>query len=222
MGARQYQDKQLRWGRGKNGGGSYDAGNISVGEPYRRVYFLKKNPLYTDGEAIVDILPYYTTVNSNTYNTDCYSWCEFYSGRDSNMHSECSTLGGTLSGATRNTTYTTRVNPSDNRVELAVENDRIKVSTDGHPGYAVPAECNVDIVLAIPTNMAACNKDNRDANTTTSGAPTIITTNTVTILDSATLFQIHSRRKCWSNSLLGQAVDSSRKGRSLDRKISII
>ena len=96
-------------------------------------------------------------------------------------------MAQSFTGARRNSTYTTRVNPSDNRVELAVENDRIKVSTDGHPGYAIPAECNVDIVLAIPTNMAACNKDNRDTNTTTSGIPTTMSVDTANIIDSATL-----------------------------------
>ena len=61
--------------------------------------------------------------------------------------------------------HTVRVAPSaggDLVVKVEVANDRIKATTDDQSGYAVPAECNVDIVLAVPTNGAACNVNNRD------------------------------------------------------------
>lgn len=58
-------------------------------------------------------------------------------------------------------------------LDISLKNDVICVKTrsfedTGSPGgktevaYAAPAECNVDIVLSIPTNEAACNKYNQD------------------------------------------------------------
>ncbi|MDR2107180.1 MAG: glycoside hydrolase [Holosporaceae bacterium] len=64
----------------------------------------------------------------------------------------------------REATYTTRVNSADNKVQIAIENDQIRVQTDRDVGYAVPAECNADIVLAIPVNRAACSSGD-DPNT---------------------------------------------------------
>lgn len=49
--------------------------------------------------------------------------------------------------------------------------DKIKVLTDKDIGYAIPAECNVDIVPAIPTNGAANNISNYDAASSTAGSP---------------------------------------------------
>ncbi len=66
-------------------------------------------------------------------------------------------------------TYTERKNPDDETVRIECEDDRIKVITDNDVGYAVPAECNVDIVLTVPTNSAALNKENRDLNTNITG-----------------------------------------------------
>lgn len=55
-----------------------------------------------------------------------------------------------------NNEYTYRTNEDDQRVQLTVENDKIAVQIDKRTkGYAVPAECNVDIILACPTNSAA-------------------------------------------------------------------
>ena len=74
-------------------------------------------------------------------------------------------------------TYKVRSNPNDSTVQISLHNDRIKVSTDastncpGTVAYARPAELNVDIVLAIPVNGAACNKNNNDAASVTAGTP---------------------------------------------------
>lgn len=72
-----------------------------------------------------------------------------------------------------NSTYTTRSTGADkNDVEISVvSGDKIKVRTDEDVAYAQPAQCNVDIVLAIPTNGAACNRYNRDAASDTAGSP---------------------------------------------------
>ncbi len=75
--------------------------------------------------------------------------------------------------------YTTRT-PAFNTdpVKISIESDQIKVETDsnlvndsGTVAKAVPAQCNVDIVLAIPVNSAANNADNRDTASDTSGTP---------------------------------------------------
>ena len=60
-----------------------------------------------------------------------------------------------------------RDNTDDTKVKIEVENDRIKVTTDDDVAYAVPASCNVDIVLGIPVNGAANNVNNLDSNTPT-------------------------------------------------------
>ena len=61
----------------------------------------------------------------------------------------------------------------DDKVKIEIINDQIKVTTDGnYVGYAVPATCNVDIVLGIPVNRAASNKSNLDNNSSpTAGSP---------------------------------------------------
>ena len=47
-----YQDVQMQLGRNDYGAA------ISVGEPYRRVYVLQKNPAIVLEEAVIDMLPY--------------------------------------------------------------------------------------------------------------------------------------------------------------------
>ena len=84
-----------------------------------------------------------------------------------------------------------RKNAGDTKVQIWVENDKIKVKTDDDIGYAVPAECNVDIVLGIPVNGAASNVSNLDANTTTAGTPLLETTSIPTTNGKATpIYQI--------------------------------
>lgn len=79
--------------------------------------------------------------------------------------------GSKDSSYTTNTRYI-RKNSDNAKLSISVENDKIKVITDQRDtGYAVPAECNVDIVLSIPTNSAACNVNNYDQNTPTTGKP---------------------------------------------------
>lgn len=78
----------------------------------------------------------------------------------------------------KGTEYSERSNADDTKLQLSVKDDKIKVVVNSDVndndyldvGYAEPAGCNVDIVLSIPTNMAACNPDNRDTNSPTSGA----------------------------------------------------
>ena len=87
-----------------------------------------------------------------------------------------STASGNL--ASKTDTYKTRTTPSGtDPVTITIDNDRIKVTTDasidstGTTAYAKPAELNVDIVLAIPVNGAASNKNNNDAASTTAENP---------------------------------------------------
>lgn len=77
---------------------------------------------------------------------------------------------------TNKTSYTKRNTPGkDITVEVSIvnegKNEKIKVETDDQTGYAIPAQCNVDIVLAVPVNGAACNVDNRDIASDISGSP---------------------------------------------------
>ncbi|MDR2782013.1 MAG: hypothetical protein LBB21_06210, partial [Holosporaceae bacterium] len=64
-------------------------------------------------------------------------------------------IAGDSNGGKTQYAYTKRKNKDDNTVQISVEDDKIRVQTDNDIGYAVPAECNVDIVLSIPTNSAA-------------------------------------------------------------------
>lgn len=76
------------------------------------------------------------------------------------------------------TEYSERSNADDTKLQLSVKDDKIKVVVNSDVNnddyldvcYAEPASCNVDIVLSIPTNMAACNPDNCDTNSPTAGA----------------------------------------------------
>ncbi|MCR4555191.1 MAG: hypothetical protein K5766_00050 [Alphaproteobacteria bacterium] len=76
--------------------------------------------------------------------------------------------------------YTKRKNSDDETVKIEVEGDKIKVTTDDDVAYAVPAKCNVDIILTVPTNSAALNQNNNDKNTSTSGTPYISESTTPT------------------------------------------
>ncbi|MDR1236005.1 MAG: hypothetical protein LBJ96_03275 [Holosporaceae bacterium] len=51
--------------------------------------------------------------------------------------------------------YTARETPGNSKVEITVEDDKIRVRTDDDVGYAVPAQCNVDVIMAIPTHSGA-------------------------------------------------------------------
>ena len=60
-------------------------------------------------------------------------------------------------------TYDIRKFPDDPAVQIGCENDKIKVTTDKDIGYSVPAECNVDIILTVPTNIEALDIDERNS-----------------------------------------------------------
>ena len=84
------------------------------------------------------------------------------------------TLSTNYNTSVSTSTYTVRSTGTDSSyVKIAVENDKLKVQTDNDIATAVPAQCNVDIVLAIPTNGAASNANNRDAASDTAGTPYI-------------------------------------------------
>ncbi|MBQ7673807.1 MAG: hypothetical protein IJT36_04705 [Alphaproteobacteria bacterium] len=69
-------------------------------------------------------------------------------------------------------TYSSRLSPSGtDYVEVSVVDDKINVRTDTQQGYAIPAQCNVDVVLAVPVNGAASNIDNKDLASDTAGTP---------------------------------------------------
>ncbi len=61
--------------------------------------------------------------------------------------------------------YEVRKNPNDSAVQIECEKNRIKVKIDEDIGYAVPAECNVDIILTVPTNIEALDIDKQNENT---------------------------------------------------------
>ncbi|MBO7641716.1 MAG: hypothetical protein J6S86_00935 [Alphaproteobacteria bacterium] len=87
--------------------------------------------------------------------------------------------------------YTTRKDLDDKTVKIEIEGDKIKVTTDDDIGYAIPAKCNVDIILTVPTNSAALNPDNLDKNTEKTGTPYISTSTTPTDEAKATpIYQI--------------------------------
>lgn len=154
------------------------SGAISVGEVFRRVYFLKKNSKITDECAIIDFLPY---IDSSGNNKNVYSFCSFHKGTDTNAHVLMPYLICSNSSQLRDPNYKERENKDDAKVQIAIDNDRIKAKTDNDIAYAKPAECNVDIVITVPTNMAACNKDNKNEN------PTVLLEDTKDTVASDTL-----------------------------------
>ncbi len=54
--------------------------------------------------------------------------------------------------------------------DVTDSSDPSKKYKDKDKAYATPAKCKVDIILSIPTNEAACNRDNLDAASITSGS----------------------------------------------------
>ena len=70
-------------------------------------------------------------------------------------------------------------------VSISLKDDKIKVKTDEQEGYAIPAQCNVDIVLAVPVNGAASNADNLDASSETEGEPYYSTAKTYVPTEAA-------------------------------------
>ncbi|MBR2137011.1 MAG: hypothetical protein IJ852_03505 [Alphaproteobacteria bacterium] len=133
--------------------------------------------------------PYYSYTDHSSYPNDTYFYAasNSYSYPRYNLPSTSSTSFGNYSSsnistthltqsssynssyAKSNGTYTTRV--ASNYVKIEVYGDKIKATTDNQTACATPAQCNVDIVLAVPVNGAACNANNRDAASDTAGTP---------------------------------------------------
>ena len=104
----------------------------------------------------------YKTPSKNTSDAGNYDLA-------TNLSSE--TSGITRANATTaESTYTTR-KANTEHVNISISDDAIKVRTDNQTAAAKPAKCDVDIVLAIPVNGAACNVDNRDTASDTAGTP---------------------------------------------------
>ena len=62
-------------------------------------------------------------------------------------------------------TYEVRKNLNDSRVQIECERNKIKVTINDDIGYAIPAECNVDIILTVPTNTEALEVYKKNENT---------------------------------------------------------
>lgn len=159
-----------------------NSGGVGVSEIYRRVYFLIKKPDMALEDPLYDFIPYISSGKNN----NVASFLSIYQGSDTTTNTPMNNI---MSSHTTQSSmyYTARVNINDDKLQVSVENDRIKVITDDDISYAIPAECNVDIVLSIPTNAAACNKDNYDASSLNPASPTIISSDTVNIVSSQSL-----------------------------------
>lgn len=140
-------------------------------------FILKHQDIYTNPKINTSLLTssYPTNIyyNNSSCSSDIYysppstviSYNFSYSGQ--NILS-CTT---SIFGFSRRSTYKKRVSANDTTVQVSIDSDKIKVQTDNDVGYAVPAECNIDIVLAIPTNGGASDMNNRDAASDTPGIP---------------------------------------------------
>ena len=162
-------------GNSSQSGNEYYAPTIAVAynELYNRLKS-NRNPYGANDDLYINHAYYsdkseYQDINNFSYNVVASNL------QGLSTYSSQSTIG--------EQTYLTRTNPSDTTVAIVVDNDKIQVVADDSIASAVPAECNVDIVLSIPVNGAACNQNNRDANTETSGKPYISTSK---IIDSTT------------------------------------
>jgi hypothetical protein len=107
---------------------------------------------------------YFTTPNSNTSDV-------LFNYSPQNAGIGASTTLASSTGCT----YKLRESGDFVKVTLEKPNNLsencIRVQTDDDVARAMPAKCNVDIVLAIPVNGAACNENNRDAASDTAGTP---------------------------------------------------
>ncbi|MDR2782147.1 MAG: hypothetical protein LBB21_06910 [Holosporaceae bacterium] len=103
----------------------------------------------------------------------------FYTCRTEHVNGLYSNIWGyTLTGPA---SYKKRIKAYDQIVQVSVENGKIKALTDSDIGYATPAKCNVDIVLAIPANGAACSDFNYDKNTPVIGTEKSIWDSTLVV-----------------------------------------
>ncbi|MDR0632071.1 MAG: glycoside hydrolase [Holosporaceae bacterium] len=158
---------------------------------YRIMYGVEKNPLFLlrqndDGDWISEDM-FWDAFPCNRYwryRATMFTFRGEYenSGLYGTTQSNLNTSG--------NLSYTKRVDPNDDQVQISVEDDKIRVQTDSDVGYAIPAQCNVDIVLAIPANGAACNENNRDNSSVEAERPTYFDVLDIwSTIDSSTLSQ---------------------------------
>ncbi|MCR5225023.1 MAG: hypothetical protein K6C34_02975 [Alphaproteobacteria bacterium] len=164
--------------------------NLPLYAFYSRVYNLSPTPNtttlnYEGDPASAAAIDYLEDAEPAATISRCTIWQSGNTtGIRTNMRQECqeqisSGYGGRSGNFTSNPAggqYTQRTNLADPKLQVSVEGDLIKVITDGDVnekyqdiGYAKPAFCNVDIILTVPTNMAANNPDNLDSNTLTTG-----------------------------------------------------
>ncbi|MBR2137620.1 MAG: hypothetical protein IJ852_06690, partial [Alphaproteobacteria bacterium] len=155
----------------------------------------KGNYVLKQHEIFIDPHPY-TSYIASGYPSNSYYVSDTSSTRY-NVPSTTSSEAGNYNAKTLLSAYTTMNTYSNNSsyslakstytsrresftsgdLSIGVYNDNIQLrSSSGDVSYAVPAQCNVDIVLAIPVNGAACNADNRDAASDTAGTPYYHTT----------------------------------------------
>ena len=157
---------------------------------YRQAYYLKKNPGATLEVPFCDVIPqvtYYNKGSKSNHNTaeekrtdypstQCCIICDKFYANDAD---EASPDPEGIDKIPEY--YRVRKDADDPKVQISVVDDKIMVKTDTDSkeeheetiGYAIPAECNVDIVLTIPTNAAACNSNNCDINSPTAETPTV-------------------------------------------------
>jgi hypothetical protein len=141
-------------------------------------FVLKNHDIYTEPKLNTTTISseYPTNTYYNAYNDYCsYIYYQVPSIDNStsfgySAENNLSSTGGIHS--TNASTYRKRFDSLDaNRVLVSLNNDKIKVQTDNDTAYALPAQCNVDIVLAVPVNGATCNTDNQDAASDSAGTP---------------------------------------------------
>lgn len=109
------------------------------------------------GNTMASVTVNYNAPSTSTSTAGNYSICNNLSTTE--VLSTCDNSSCKLADST----YSTRIAPSGtDYVSISIDNDRIKVRTDDQEGYAVPAQCNVDIVLAVPVNGATNSRENLD------------------------------------------------------------
>ena len=109
------------------------------------------------GNTMASVTVNYNAPSTSTSTAGNYSICNNLSTTE--VLSTCDNSSYKLADST----YSTRIAPSGtDYVSISIDNDRIKVRTDDQEGYAVPAQCNVDIVLAVPVNGATNSRENLD------------------------------------------------------------
>lgn len=138
---------------------NYDANRASY--YYNDVYnfLLKKNSsVILPGEDMIDSYCYSKENSENLWEI-CWAHYEPWSEEERRI------LDPRELKKIKTKTYEVRKNLNDSRVQIECERNKIKVIIDEDIGYAVPAECNVDIILTVPTNTEALEINKQNENT---------------------------------------------------------